>query len=58
MTDDQVVAFVNGYMPAYELYLDQLRRGFFRFDQLYQGKAQLRVVLNKDRKVVKTILSR
>ncbi|KAJ5103900.1 hypothetical protein N7532_004429 [Penicillium argentinense] len=56
MTDDQVVAFVKGYMPAYELYLDQLRRGFFRFDQPYQG--QLRVVLNKDRKVVETILSR
>jgi D-glycerate 3-kinase len=24
MTDDEVVKFVKGYMPAYELYLDQL----------------------------------
>ena len=29
MTDDQVRAFVRGYMPAYELYLDRLRAGFF-----------------------------
>ncbi|KAF2864437.1 P-loop containing nucleoside triphosphate hydrolase protein [Piedraia hortae CBS 480.64] len=27
MTDNQVVQFVNGYYPAYELYLDNLRQG-------------------------------
>ena len=28
MTNDEVVKIVKGYMPAYELYLDQLRSGF------------------------------
>ncbi|KAJ5584648.1 uncharacterized protein N7459_004448 [Penicillium hispanicum] len=48
MTDDEVVEFVKGYMPAYELYLDQLREWFFRG---IEGKEQLRVVLDKSRKI-------
>ena len=47
MTDSEVVNFVKGYMPAYELYLDQLRGGFFHGP----GKEQLRVVLDKDRAI-------
>ncbi|CAG8324748.1 unnamed protein product [Penicillium salamii] len=55
MTDEEVIQFVKGYMPAYELYLDQLRRGFF--DKSVGGeKGQLRVVLDENRKVVDTVL--
>ncbi|KAJ5925575.1 hypothetical protein N7454_008214 [Penicillium verhagenii] len=49
MTDQQVVEFVKGYMPAYELYLDQLRGGIFACEK---HKAQLRVVLDHRRKTV------
>lgn len=52
MTDDEVVKFVKGYMPAYELYLDQLRRGFFRGCIGCEEKAQLRVLLDKERIVL------
>lgn len=47
MTDEQVVRFVNGYYPAYELYLDGLRAGVLK------GAAgrQLRLVVDKDRRV-------
>jgi D-glycerate 3-kinase len=41
MTDLQVREFVDGYMPAYELYLEHLRK-----------RADLRIVLSKSRKVV------
>jgi len=50
MTDDQIIEFVNGYMPAYELYIDNLRQGSFE----EKGK-QLRVVIGKDRNVVKVV---
>ncbi|KAF1986538.1 D-glycerate 3-kinase-like protein [Aulographum hederae CBS 113979] len=49
MTDDEVCAFVQGYMPSYELYLDQLREGFFVDEQ--SGEGQLRVLLAEDRSV-------
>ncbi|KAJ5474426.1 hypothetical protein N7475_003992 [Penicillium sp. IBT 31633x] len=53
MTDEQVVQFVKGYMPSYELYLNQLRQGFFRSDvSNKEQKGQLRVVLDRDRTVV------
>jgi D-glycerate 3-kinase len=29
MSDEQVRAFIDGYMPSYEVYLDQLREGLF-----------------------------
>jgi D-glycerate 3-kinase len=29
MSDEQVKAFIDGYMPSYEIYLDELKRGFF-----------------------------
>ncbi|KAK3690625.1 hypothetical protein LTR37_019069 [Vermiconidia calcicola] len=47
MSDEQVINFVNGYYPAYELYTGVLRNGIFGSDT---GK-QLRMVVGKDRKV-------
>ncbi|KAJ5644583.1 hypothetical protein N7507_010594 [Penicillium longicatenatum] len=49
MTDEEVIKFVKGYMPAYELYLDQLREGIFADGQ---GKEQLSVVLDKGRNII------
>ncbi|KAK4968078.1 hypothetical protein LTR66_011892 [Elasticomyces elasticus] len=47
MTDEQVVNFVNGYYPAYELYTDVLRNGIYGQEK---GR-QLRLVVGKDRRV-------
>ncbi|KAK5138184.1 hypothetical protein LTR08_004879 [Meristemomyces frigidus] len=47
MTDAQVVKFVNGYYPAYELYTDVLRQGIFGGEK---GK-QLWMTVGRDRKV-------
>lgn len=44
MTDEQVGQFVDGYMPAYELYLEKLRKS-------YWGPT-LRLQLGSDRQVV------
>ncbi|KAH0544304.1 hypothetical protein FGG08_001567 [Glutinoglossum americanum] len=45
MTDEQVIKFVDGYYPAYELFSDALRRGVF------EGKGkQLRIIVGKDRR--------
>lgn len=49
MKDEEVVAFVRGYMPAYELYLDGLRKGFFEGP----AKRQIRVVLDQKRELEK-----
>ncbi|TEY83148.1 hypothetical protein BOTCAL_0025g00070 [Botryotinia calthae] len=54
MTDEQVKTFVDGYYPAYELYLDGVRRGIFSGGKLgedWEGR-QLRLVVGKDRRVV------
>ncbi|KAK7187258.1 d-glycerate 3-kinase [Paraphaeosphaeria sporulosa] len=49
MSDESVRAFVRGYMPAYELYLEGLRGGFFG-----QGSGRhVRVVMDKERGVEK-----
>lgn len=46
MSDDQVRAFIDGYMPSYEVYLDKLREG------LFQDKGrQVRVELDKLRRI-------
>lgn len=50
MTDEQVIRFVDGYYPAYELFSDALRRGVFQD----RPKHQLRMVVGKDRKVKET----
>ncbi|KAF2709420.1 P-loop containing nucleoside triphosphate hydrolase protein [Pleomassaria siparia CBS 279.74] len=49
MSDAAITAFVNGYMPGYELYLDGLRKGFF---ETMDGR-QIRVLLDKGREVEK-----
>ena len=54
MTDEQVKTFVDGYYPAYELFLEGVRQGIFRKDgaeEEWKGK-QLRLVVGKDRRVV------
>ncbi|KAK1976274.1 P-loop containing nucleoside triphosphate hydrolase protein [Colletotrichum cereale] len=53
MTDAEVVRFVQGYMPAYELYLDKLARESFFPEQDRQEKAHVRVILDSDRKVLR-----
>ena len=46
MSDEQVRAFVDGYMPSYELYLNSLRQG------LFEDKGRMvRVVLNRKRDI-------
>ncbi|KAF5001506.1 hypothetical protein FGRMN_977 [Fusarium graminum] len=54
MTDEQVIKFVKGYMPAYELFLESLQN-----DNLFQGvtggegeKKHIQVVLNRAREVI------
>jgi D-glycerate 3-kinase len=48
MSDEQVRAFVDGYMPSYELYLDTLRQGLFAD----KGR-MVRVILDKSRNIEK-----
>ena len=48
MSDDQVKAFIDGYMPSYEIYLDTLRQGLFKD----KGR-MVRVVLDRQRSVEK-----
>lgn len=48
MTDEQVVTFVDGYFPAYELYSEGVRKGVLGGGR--DGR-QLRLVVGKDRKV-------
>ncbi|USW54030.1 Putative P-loop containing nucleoside triphosphate hydrolase [Septoria linicola] len=52
MTKEQVVEFVNGYYPCYELYTDVLREGIFGEDVKKDEGKQLRLVVGEDRKVV------
>ncbi|KAL8810251.1 MAG: hypothetical protein Q9223_005189 [Gallowayella weberi] len=47
MTDEEVINFVNGYYPSYELFTEHLRTGAFD-DRV---GAQLRLVIRKDRLV-------
>ncbi|KAI5845367.1 P-loop containing nucleoside triphosphate hydrolase protein [Tricharina praecox] len=50
MTDEQVVAFVDGYMPAYELYVSALRQGAFK-----ERGRHLKVVIGRGREVVEVV---
>ncbi|KAF5010919.1 hypothetical protein FDECE_2947 [Fusarium decemcellulare] len=47
MTSVEVVKFVDGYYPAYELYTDSMRKGVFP----NRPGRQLRMVVGRDRKV-------
>ncbi|KAF3919461.1 hypothetical protein ABW21_db0204345 [Orbilia brochopaga] len=51
MTDEQVVNFINGYIPGYELYLDHMREGVVRKDG-DGSKRNLRIVMGKHRETV------
>lgn len=52
-TDEQVIAFVQVYMPAYEIYLDRLRREAFPAAKHgIEEKRQLRVCLDENRGIV------
>jgi D-glycerate 3-kinase len=53
MTDEQVIKFVDGYYPAYELFTDALRCGVFKGPES-KGK-QLRLIIGRDRKVKEAI---
>lgn len=50
MTDEQVKNFVDGYMPAYELYIDGLMHGELFIGK--KGRKILRLDYDHDRKVV------
>ena len=51
MTPEQVVTFVDGYYPAYELYTDTMRDG------VLPGRegCQLRMIVGRDRKVKQVV---
>lgn len=51
MTDEQVIDFVNGYYPAYELFTDRLRAGVFDGEK----NKQLRIIIGEDRKVIEVL---
>ncbi|KAL8947369.1 MAG: hypothetical protein Q9222_006347 [Ikaeria aurantiellina] len=51
MTDEEVITFVDGYYPSYELFTEQLRAGAF---ENRRGN-QLRLVVAKDRSVVEVV---
>ena len=51
MTPEQVVKFVDGYFPGYELYTDGVRRGIF----LGRPGCQLRMVVGRDRRVKRVL---
>lgn len=56
MSDEQVKVFVDGYYPAYELYLDGLRNGVFAGKGPgWMGK-QMRLVVGIDRRVKEVIM--
>ncbi|PWI67231.1 hypothetical protein PCL_04393 [Purpureocillium lilacinum] len=55
MAKEDVIKFVQGYMPAYELYLERLNeRSLFQSSPLAVGKKHIRVVLDNNRNVVST----
>jgi D-glycerate 3-kinase len=52
MTDEQVIKFVEGYMPGYELYLDDLEHvPFFPPDETSKNKGQLKLILDEHRRI-------
>jgi D-glycerate 3-kinase len=52
MSDEEVVNFVDGYYPAYELYTDGLRNGIFSKDKI---GCQLRLIVGEDREVMRVL---
>lgn len=54
MSDEQVVKFVDGYYPAYELFTEGVREGVLKGGEERKG-AQLRLVVGRDRRVVEVV---
>ncbi|UQC75862.1 D-glycerate 3-kinase [Colletotrichum lupini] len=52
MTDEQVVKFVDGYYPAYELFSDNVRKGILPNSPGHQ----MRLVVRKDRSVKESFI--
>ncbi|KAJ6259624.1 hypothetical protein Dda_5262 [Drechslerella dactyloides] len=53
MTDKQVVEFINGYIPGYELYLHRMREGVVKKDG-DDLKRSLRIVMGKQRETIES----
>jgi D-glycerate 3-kinase len=51
MSKEEVVKFVDGYYPAYELYTEDLRKGMFRNATQDSEGRHLRLIVGRDRKV-------
>jgi len=54
MSRAEVVRFVDGYYPAYELFTKALREGVFKGREDAKGR-QLRLVVGRDRRVKEVI---
>ena len=52
MTEQGMINFLTAYMPAYELYLDELRSGIFEQEEVANGAIQVRVCLDLARDAV------
>ena len=50
MTDEQVKKFVDGYMPAYEMYIEGLMHGELFKEK--KGRQILRIDYDQNRKIV------
>ncbi|MDI1488809.1 MAG: hypothetical protein OHK93_008085 [Ramalina farinacea] len=46
MTDEQLITFIDGYYPSYELYTEDMRAGVMK-----RPAEQLRLIIGEDRKV-------
>ena len=55
MSDEQVVKFVDGYYPAYELFTEGLREGVIKGKGKEVDGASLRLVVGRDRKVIEVV---
>jgi D-glycerate 3-kinase len=54
MSKEEVVRFVDGYFPAYELYTEAVRKGLFQGKPNSVGK-HLRLIVGRDRKVKEVV---
>lgn len=55
MSDKQIVKFVDGYYPAYELFTDGVRSGVVKGKGKETEGAQLRLVVGRDRRVIEVV---
>ena len=50
MTDEQLISFIDGYYPSYELYTEDMRAGVMK-----RPAEQLRLIIGEDRKMQKVL---